>query len=47
MSMGQFQAARAALEDPGSKPDEIWRAMSDLRTRLKVELGVRNPVELR
>jgi hypothetical protein len=40
-SMGQFVAARAALENPQAKGDEIRVALSLLRT----ELGVREPRE--
>jgi hypothetical protein len=44
-SMGQFQLARRALEDPEAKPQEIRTALSLLRTDLKIELGIRDPAE--
>lgn len=44
-SMGQFVAARAALENPQAKHEEIREALSLLRTDLKTELGIREPAE--
>jgi hypothetical protein len=44
-SIGQFVAARKALEDPNATPKEIRDALSLLRTDLKIELGVREPSE--
>jgi hypothetical protein len=44
-SMGQFVAARAALENPQANSKGIREALSLLRTDLKIELGVREPGE--
>jgi hypothetical protein len=40
-----FREARAALAKRDAAPTEIWTALSELRTELKIDLGVREPEE--
>ncbi len=44
-SMGQYQAARKALQNPEAEPAEIRTALSLFRTALKIEIGIRDESE--
>jgi hypothetical protein len=44
-SMGQYQSARKALEDPEAEPAAIRTALSGFRTALKIEIGIRDESE--